>query len=733
MQRRDFLRIGATVGSGALLGGGISGCTAPAYWQKLMAEGPSRRSPTVCNMCFWSCAGEVHTRDGKLWKITGHPGDPHSEGRLCTRGTGGVGAYYDPNRLVKPLMRVERGGRQSFEVVSWDAALGFIADKLHKLRDSHGADRLAAMVHGPGAGHFEHLVRAYGSDSVAEPAFAQCRGPRDTGFFLTFGEGLASPEQTDMPNARCIVLIGSHIGENLHNTQVQDFTAALRNGATVITVDPRFSVAASKSQYWLPIRPGTDIALLLAWIHVILAEQLYDVEMIRSETTGLQQLGEHVAAFTPQWAAAETGLEPELIERTARLMAACAPATMLHPGRHSTWWGDDTQRSRAMAILAALLGIWGRKGGYYLPEAVRLPEYPLPEYPKPSSSWRDVTDKRYPLAALPVSNVVLENCTGKDPHYRALLIYDTNLPMSVPGARRLLQQASSQLELIVAIDVQPSEVTGFADIVLPECSYLERHDPLRNEPEREPCLALRAPALPALGESKPGWWIARELGLRLGLQRHFPWKHYSEVIDWQLRQVGSSLDEMQRIGIKKFPRTTPLYRGRRETLAWGTPSGRIELHSSILAEAGYDPMPRYVPPQAPPQGFLRLNYGRAPQHSFSRTQNNPVLYQMMPENVVWIHPDAARRFGVESGSYVVLVNQDGVHSNRVRVRVTERTRPDSVWLVHGFGHTAPGLFLARGRGADDAGLMTRVLVDPISGATGMRGNFVTLQAEEARA
>lgn len=103
----------------------------------------------------------------------------------------------------------------------------------------------------------------------------------------------------------------------------------------------------------------------------------------------------------------------------------------------------------------------------------------------------------------------------------------------------------------------------------------------------------------------------------------------------------------------------------------------------------------------------------------------------MPENLVWIHPTAARRFGIRNGTYVRLVNQDGVVSNKVRVRVTERTRPDSVWLVHGFGHTAPGLSLARGRGADDSALMTRVLYDPIMGGTGMRGNFVTFRKENA--
>jgi thiosulfate reductase/polysulfide reductase chain A len=312
-----------------------------------------------------------------------------------------------------------------------------------------------------------------------------------------------------------------------------------------------------------------------------------------------------------------------------------------------------------------------------------------------------------------------------------LIIYDTNLPMTVPGAGAKLAQAAKSLDLIVAIDVQPSEVTGYADVILPECSYLERYDVLRNDDERQPCVALRGPALPPRGESKPGWWIAREIGHRIGLDKYFPWKDYTEVLDWRLKQVGSSLDEMRKIGIKHFPRKTPVYYDPGAAISFKTPSGKIEFYSATLKDAGFDPMPRYTPRPAPPDGHYHLNYGRAPQHSFSRTQNNLVLYQLMPENVVWIHPAAALRFDIPSDSYVRLVNPDGVVSNPVRVRVTERTRPDSVWLTHGFGHTAEGLTLAYGRGADDAALMTRVLFDPISGATGMRGNIVTLRKETA--
>ena len=131
--------------------------------------------------------------------------------------------------------------------------------------------------------------------------------------------------------------------------------------------------------------------------------------------------------------------------------------------------------------------------------------------------------------------------------------------MTIPGIRPQLKAAMDSLELVVVVDTMPMEITGYADVVLPECTYLERYDDLRNAGERHPSLALRMPAFEPRFDSKPGWWIAKQLGHRLGLDDYFPWNDYAEVIDWQLKQVGSSLEEMKKIGIKNFPRTRPKY------------------------------------------------------------------------------------------------------------------------------------------------------------------------------
>jgi thiosulfate reductase/polysulfide reductase chain A len=726
LNRREFIKISSLLGLGGVVPSLLSGCSE----HPLPGQGQVSRTPTFCDMCFWKCAGFVYQENGQPWKITGNDEDLHSDGRLCTRGTAGLGSYEDRDRLKKPLLRVTgKDGRQTFREVSWDEALGFIATRLKQVAERYGADRTALLNHGYGASHFVHLMRAFGSGSNAEPAFAQCRGPRDVGFELTYGEGLGSPERTDMEHSRCIVLIGSHIGENLHNSQVQTLTDALRNDATLITVDPRFSVAASKSKYWLPIKPGTDIALLLGWMHVLIEEDLYDKDYIERYATGFEQLAKHVAPYAPEWVYLETGLEPKMIRETARAMAASAPATLIHPGRHAVWYGDDTQRSRAIAILNALLGSWGREGGLYIQENVHLPAYPLPPYPTPKSTFQVAHGNRYPFAYEAVTNAVIEASIGADAHYKAWLVYGTNLPSTIPGIRPQLQAAMDSLDLMVVVDTMPSEITGYADVVLPECTYLERYDNLRNSGERYPSLALRMPAFEPRFDSKPGWWIAKQLGHRLGLDRYFPWNDYAEVIDWQLKQVGSSLDEMKKTGIKTFPRTRPKYFAPGQALAFRTPSGKIELHSQQLADKGFDPIPVFNRPEPPPAGFYRLNYGRMPAHTFGKTTNNPLLFQLAPENTLWVNPLVASEKGVAHGEYVRLANPEGTVSNRIRVRVTERIGTDSVFMAHGFGHRSQRLRLTYGLGADDSELMSNVKVDPLMGGTGMRTSFVTIVKE----
>ncbi len=164
-------------------------------------------------------------------------------------------------------------------------------------------------------------------------------------------------------------------------------------------------------------------------------------------------------------------------------------------------------------------------------------------------------------------------------------------------------------------------------------------------------------------------------------------------------------------------------------LEFDTPSKKVEFWSDQLAKAGFDPVPKYTAPAAAPDGHYRLITGRAPVHTFSRTQTNPLLHDMMAENEVWVNDAIAASAGLKSGDYVKLRNQDGVVSNRVRVKATQRIRADCVYLVYGFGHTSKMLTRAYMKGANAAQLTTKYVTDPLMGGTSIHSNFVTFVKE----
>lgn len=735
--RRDFIKISG-LGLGGLAVGGnaaVKAVSETINGNELSVSASGLRTPTYCEVCFWKCAGWVHKNEnGEIQKITGNKEDMHSNGRFCPRGTGGVGMFYDEDRLKTPLIREGERGNQTFREATWDEAFEYIAEKMKKVAAEHGPECVALFNHGSGGKYFGHLLKAFGSPNVTAPSYAQCRGPREVAFLATYGEGVESPEKIDIRDTRCLVLIGSHLGENMHNGQVQEMSDAIDKGASIITVDPRFSTAASKSKFWLPIKPATDLALLLSWMHVIIEEGWYDKEYIEKYTFGFEQLKAHVKNMTPEWAYGITTIKPDVIRETAREMANAAPAVIIHPGRHVTWYGDDSQRLRAVAMLNALLGSWGRRGGYYRPEKKSIPKAKTPPYPKPKRTWQDAFPGEFPLAGLALASGICDAtipAAGRDCSFKAWIVLGTNLIETLPNQKNTLE-AIQNLDLLVAIDTMPMEITGWADVVLPECTYLERWDSIRTGPHRKPQIALRMPATEPKYNSKPAYWMARELSKKLGLLEYFPFEKHEEYIDWQLKQIGSSLEEMKRIGVKTWERDyDDLYFANGEEIEFPTNTGKIELYSTEFEDAGFDPLPKYTPHPEPPAGYYRLNYGRGPAHTFSRTANNPNLTDIMEENVLWVNPRVAKEWGLRNGQPVWLKNQDGLVSDfSIKVRVTERIRWDSVFMVHGFGHADKRLTRAYGKGASDSTLISRVHVDPVMGGTGMRGNFVTFLTEK---
>lgn len=728
ISRRKFLKItGFSVGAAAAvtaLNPLVKGAN-KLNQQKLKGI---QKIPTYCDICFWKCGAIAYLKDGELWKIEGNPLDPLSKGRLCPRGTGGIGAVKDPDRLRSPLIRTKERGQEVWKEVTWNEALDFIANKMNVIKEKYGPESVAMFAHGIGGNFLKHTLKAYGAINFAAPSFAQCRGPRDVGFELTFGESIGSPERTDIENSKCIVLIGSHLGENMHNTQVQEFADAVQKDAAIIVVDPRFSVAASKAKYYLPIKPGTDIALLLAWMNVIVSEKLYHQEFVTKYGFGFEQFAAEISQYTPEWAYPETGIDPDLIRKTARTMAMYKPASLIHPGRHATWYGDDAQRSRAIALLNALLGNWGAKGGFFTPVSFSLPGYPYPDYPKPTKEKLDNPDNKYPFASEEITTGIREaTITGKPYPIKGWFVYATNLIHALPNEEETIK-AIQNLDLMVVVDVIPSEIAGWADVVLPEAVYLERYDDLHMSANKTPFVGIRQPVVEPPADQKPNWWIAKKLAEKLGLGHYYPWNDIEEYMDYRLKAAGLSLERLKKEGIIVGDKK-PIYAEEGVPLEFPTPSGKVEFYSTQLAAAGFDPVPKFKKPEEPPADFYRLLFGRAPVHSFSRTQSNRILMDMMEENEVWVNPNVAEKWGLKTGQHVRLKNQDGVVSNKIKVKVTERIRTDCVYMVHGFGHNSRMLKGAYGKGASDSGLITKYVTDPLMGGTGMNVNFVTFELE----
>jgi thiosulfate reductase/polysulfide reductase chain A len=731
---------------GRIIADGLGRLGIPIPWYR---KGPIVTTYNYCDMCPWRCGVIVKTVDGVVHKVEGNPDDPKSRGMLCARGQAGPSFLYDPDRLQTPLIRTGERGEGQFREASWEEALDYVAAEMRDIADSSGPESIAFFAHTSGDGWFaEWLAQAFGSPNSARPSSSLCTSPREEAALLTIGRGIGGHEPVDWEHIECITLIGSHIGEDTRNTVMQDFAAARARGAEVIVVDPRFSTVAGKADHWLPIKPGTDTALLLAWMNVLITEGCYDEAYVQEWAEGFDELVAHVSNFTPEWAASITDLSPDLIRRTALTMADHLPRSVIVPGRHVTWYGNDTQRMRAVYIINALLGAYGRRGGLYFAKAPYLDPYPHPPFPVsggaggcsaepgeetdelplgPSGKARaDGARTKFLRGPTAMQELIPPMITGDPYPIKGLIVYGVNLFHTIPMVERT-KEALRNLDLVVAIDVLPQDHVDWADVVLPESTYLERYDELWAVAHKTPYITFREPAVEPLYDTRPGWWIARELGLRLGLNAYFGWESAEDYLNTRLRSVGLDLERLRLQGGVVVQPGRPYLEDFTDESPFGTPSGKIQLRSSVLADAGLDPLPVYEPTAEPPAGHFRLLYGRHPVHTFAKTQNTPVLFNLYPENEVWLSSGAAARLGIDDADPVLLVNTAGTRVGPVKAKVTERIRDDAVYMVHGHGHSSPGLTNADGRGASDTQLQSSYALDPICGGAGMRVNFVTVE------
>jgi thiosulfate reductase/polysulfide reductase chain A len=714
--RRSFLKAsGAALGALGLSGMGIGAAmAAPASTGSLTYDAIA---PTLCEMCVWRCGVWAKVRDGKVVKLEGNPFNAHSNGRLCARGQSGIMTAYDPDRIKFPLIRVGARGEGKFRRASWDEALDLVAAKMLAIKEQYGAEAMIfSATHNLSQPLFENLLYGFGSPNYGTQR-SLCFNAMVVAHLMTYG--LEEPGR-DYANAKYILYTGRNMLEAISTSETGALVDAIARGAHVVVLDPRFTKTASKAE-WLPVKPGTDLAFHLALLNVIVGEKLYDRAFVEANTLGFDELKAEVAKYTPEWAAPICGIEAESIRRIARDFAAAGKDAMAHPGWRTSNFVNSFQTERAIAILNALTGNWnntllnaGGEGG-----GIQLGKPLQPPYPRIGAQRLDGVPWKYPLVPLKlgVFQEIRDNILSGQPYQaHGWFIARQNPALSLPDRARTLE-AFAKLDFIVTVSIIPNDTEWYADVILPEASYLERYDPVYVLGNK---VFLRQPVIEPVGESKSALWIYKQLGERLRLGDYFQYADEIDYINQQLAPLGVTLDDIKQRGYWEAPASEKTA----GELKFNTPSGKIEIASETLRSAGQPAVPTWqAPPEPGPDAFYLLT-GKVGQHTQFATQNNLWLNQVYAENELWINPKAASERGIANGDKVKIASDVG--EAIVQAKVTEGIREDCVWMTQGFGHRSLGLKTAYGKGASDSDVHVTV-TDPVSGGQALSQTFVKVE------
>jgi thiosulfate reductase / polysulfide reductase chain A len=716
ISRRDFLKVGGAAATALAVGQFIPAPVAQAARDAghLNAQGDGEIA-TMCEMCVWRCGVLAKVVNSKVVKLDGNPDHPHSNGKLCPRGQAGLATTYDPDRVLTPLVRVGKRGEGKFRQASWEEAIEIVAWNMLNIKDKYGPEAMVfSSTHNLSQVQFENLLQAYGSPNYGTQR-SLCFNAMIVANQMTFG--MEEPGRS-YAGVKYILLTGRNLAEAISNSETGELIHAIDQGAKMVYIDPRFTKTAAKATEWLPIRPGTDLALHLAFINVIISEERYNKEFVSKYTVGFDELAASIGQYTPEWAAEITGISAETIRRIAQEFSAAAPNALAHNGWRTSNFINSFQTERAITILNTLVGNWGvtllPAGGE---ESGCFGKPPQPGYPRNSALRLDGVPWKYPFVPLKlgVFQELRDNILKDDPYAaHGWFISRQNPIQSIPDRRKTLQ-AFAKMDFIATVDVIMNDSSWFADVVLPEASYLERYDPLMPIGSRG---FIRQPVIEPQGEAKSALWIFKHLGERLGLSDFFQYADEEDYLNQQLAPLGVSLDEVKAKGYVELPEA------QAEVFKWNTPSGKIEIKSDTLGNAGFSAIPVWEEPPAPKQGEFYLLTGKDARQTQFATQNNLLLKKYDDEPRIWMNPKSAAANGLANDDLVEVTSEVG--KVKVHLEVTEAIRPDCVYMTPGFGHLSIGLTTAYGLGASDSDLHV-TYTDPVSGGQALSQTFVSVR------
>ena len=644
------------------------------------------RVETVCPFCGCCCRITLHIKGGRIVRVSGG----YRGFRLCVKGRFGTAFVHRDDRLAVPLIREGNGFREA----SWDEALELVAEKLRAIKGKYGPDAIAGLSSAKCTNEenylFQKFMRAVIGTNNVDHCARLCHAPTVAGLVAAFGSGAMTNSIDEIVDADCILVTGSNTSE-AHPIVAQEIRRAVRRGATLIVVDPRRIELAEIAHFHLRQRPGTDVAWINGFCHVILREGLWDRGFVEERCEGFEEFARAVERYTPEHVERITGIPAGLLVEAARAFGK-AERAMIFYAMGLTQHTSGTDNVLAIANLAMLTGNVGKRSTGVNPlrgqnnvqgacDMAALPNV-LPGYQKLSDpevrakfeeAWGRPVPEKPGLTVVEMFQAALE---GK---VKAMLIMGENPMVSDPDIAHVAE-ALERLEFLAVLDIFPNETTRYADVILPAASFAEKDGTFTSTERR--VQRIRA-ALAPPGEAKPDWQILCELSSRLGYPMRYahPREIMGEIAALVPIYGGISYERLERGGLQ-WPCPTPDHPG--------TPF--LHRDRFVRGKGRFHPVEFREPDEVPDEEYpLILTTGRVLWHFHSRTMTGRVegLQELSPEAYVEINPADAERYGIGDGSRVRVTSRRG--SIEVLAKVTERVPEGTVFVPFHFGEAAANL------------------------------------------
>lgn len=695
---------------------------------KARAYAASEESKLVtCGGCINGCAMRAIVKSGRLIRVEGVKEDPVSAGKLCAKGVNYVDVVYTPTgRITSPAKRQPDG---SYRAIAWDTALDEIAEKLHRIIEESGPAATAVCT---GVSAWQRFSANRLLDAIGSPNKTSVDGACKPSLNLAWAATAGAWPFLDFANADYVVFIGRSYADGIIPGLLRGIQAKHGQGsAHYVLVDPRRNSTAPYVDEWLPIRPGTDLALILAMSHVVVAEKLYDKRFIAEHTTGFEEYAASLSHYTPEWAQRVTDIPAETIYRIAREVATAEHGAIEQGfrGGLGNTYRNNVQTVRALALFNGLIGAYGKVGALNFPPAPNpaFGALGVDRFPAPVPSSEPAYDMaEHPfLTSADITASLLMGAARKD--LRALIYYATNpvLAHANPAdAREKLRRA----DLVVDVDVRWSETAGAADYVLPDVTFLEQDRGLA-VPLGAAAYRSRAAIEPVHAKTLPADKIFAALAERLRLARYFGFSS-EDLAEAALRDLGLSAADVQGDAIVPLaPKASAQSAANAPAFAFPNATGKLEFASEIFANLGKGRVPAWEAPaiSVAGSGRFRLISGNDPlfAHTYS-TLSPAVLGLARKRNLdrVWINGKKAAALGIAEGDQVEITSDRA--SSFAYAHVTDDIHPEAIFTASNLGAKQAELGEAVGFGI---ALLDHApgVYDPLSMAAWTQENSISIR------